>query len=278
MVCCRSASILLVGLVEGLDRLLQDGLHPRPPLLPQAHGPRRTTESAVRSLSAKTRVSSRLMPGARVSSARSMRRLPCPTRDSGTCSRIPATRSAWGSTTTMASWSRPSRLLLELVGDDVVHQGGLAHAGCGPRRGGGGAAGPRGKRMGWPVPAVVSPTNAPALTLRAGGNSAREPERSTRGVSSRFRRAGATERRLRGLPSTLRFPNSPGPAGWRLARGTRGFTPETLNLRPGGVVVVAVGGGHRLQDFPGPLLRRAVGQLRRRPQARRRRRRGPPSP
>ncbi len=30
---------VLVGLVEGLDRLLQDGLHPRPPLLPQARPP-----------------------------------------------------------------------------------------------------------------------------------------------------------------------------------------------------------------------------------------------
>ena len=29
---------VLVGLVEGLDRLFQDGLHPRPPLLPQAPG------------------------------------------------------------------------------------------------------------------------------------------------------------------------------------------------------------------------------------------------
>ena len=43
----------------------------------------RTTESAVRSRSAKTRVSSRLMPGARDSSERSMRRTRS-TRDSGT--------------------------------------------------------------------------------------------------------------------------------------------------------------------------------------------------
>ena len=29
---------VLVGLVEGLDGLFEDGLHPRPPLLPQALG------------------------------------------------------------------------------------------------------------------------------------------------------------------------------------------------------------------------------------------------
>ncbi len=73
---------VLVGLVEGLDRLLQDGLHRGPHC---SHNPlaTRTTESAVRSLSAKTRVSSRMMPGARCWSARSIS-LTLSTRDSGT--------------------------------------------------------------------------------------------------------------------------------------------------------------------------------------------------
>ena len=59
---------VLVGLVEGLDGLLEDGLHPRPPLLPQ----------------------------------------PLRHPDHGTCSRMPDTRSVWGSMTTMASESLPS--------------------------------------------------------------------------------------------------------------------------------------------------------------------------
>ena len=97
-----------------------------------SHRPRATltTESAVRSRSAKTRVSSRLMPGVWDSSARSIS-LTLSTRDSGTCSSSAPTRSAWGSTTTMASPSLPAAFSLQLVADDVVHQGGLAHAGAG---------------------------------------------------------------------------------------------------------------------------------------------------
>ena len=67
----------------------------------------RTTESAVRSRSAKMRVSSRLMPGERDSSDRSMS-FTLSTSDSGTCSRMLATRSVWGSMTTMASGSLPA--------------------------------------------------------------------------------------------------------------------------------------------------------------------------
>ena len=54
----------------------------------------RTTESAVRSRSAKMRVSSRLTPGAPCSSARSISLTRSTMRDSGTCSSRPATRSA----------------------------------------------------------------------------------------------------------------------------------------------------------------------------------------
>ena len=87
--------------------------------------------------------------------------------------------------------------------------------------------------MGWLVPAVVSPTNAPPLTLRAGGNSAREPERSTRGVSSPSP-GGCHRAATSRTPRTLRLPNSPGPAGWRSARGTTGPMLLTLNLAPAG--------------------------------------------
>ena len=67
----------------------------------------RTTESAVRSRSVKMRASSRLIPGAPRSSARSISRT-LSMRDSGTCSSSPPTRSAWGSTTMMASASLPA--------------------------------------------------------------------------------------------------------------------------------------------------------------------------
>ena len=73
----------------------------------------RTTESAVRSRSAKMRVSRRLTPGERVSSERSMRRT-LSVRESGTCSISPATRSVWGSMTTMASPSLPSAFSFSL--------------------------------------------------------------------------------------------------------------------------------------------------------------------
>ena len=87
--------------------------------------------------------------------------------------------------------------------------------------------------MGWLVPAVVSPTSAPPLTLRAEGDSALEPERSTRGVSSRS--PGGCHRAAASLtPRTLRLPSSPGPAGWKFMMGTRGMTLLTLNLAPAG--------------------------------------------
>ena len=73
----------------------------------------RTTESAVRSRSEKIRVSRRLMPGDRDSSARSISRT-LPAISSGACSRRPSTRSAWGSTTTMASPSLPAAFSLIL--------------------------------------------------------------------------------------------------------------------------------------------------------------------
>ena len=108
MVYCCLRLHLLVGLVEGLDGLLEDGLHPRSPLLPEALWRRCTTESAVRSRSAKTRVSSRLMPGERVSSDRSISRTLADERTRGRAPSMPATRSVWGSMTTMASGSLPS--------------------------------------------------------------------------------------------------------------------------------------------------------------------------
>ncbi len=143
--------------------------------------------------------------------------------------------------------------------------------GCGPRRGGGGAAGPR---ISLELPAVVRPTGAPPFTPRAEGRSAREPERSTNGVSSPSP-GGCHRAATSRTPRTLRLPNSPAPAGWRFIRGTRGLTPLALNLAPAGW------SGRRRPPAPGvplPAVPRRCRAARRRPAARRRRRCGPPSP
>ena len=92
-----------------------------------SHSPRatRTTESALRSRSAKMRVSSRLMPTEPRSSARSIKRT-SEASDSGTCSRMSEIRSACGSTTTIAVAVAAGRLLAQLVRDDVALQGRFA--------------------------------------------------------------------------------------------------------------------------------------------------------
>ena len=103
---------LLVGFVEGLDGLLKDGLHPGTPLLPQAprHAHHRVCGAVA--VGEHPRVEE-VDAGSSRSSARSMSRTRSAT-DSGTCSSRPFTRSAWGSTTTMASPSLPSAFSLIL--------------------------------------------------------------------------------------------------------------------------------------------------------------------
>ena len=143
----------------------------------------RTTESAVRSRSAKMRVSSRLTPGAPRSSARSMRRTRV-ARGSGTCSRRRAHQVGVGIDDDDGVAVPARRLLPELVGDDVVHQGALAHAGAGDvevvaaQQVAGEADGTGLARGG------VADARAALDACGATGVSAREPDRSTRGVSS----------------------------------------------------------------------------------------------
>ena len=92
----------LVGFVEGLDGLLQDGLHPGTPLLPQATRHAHHRVGGAVAVGEHPRVEEVDAGSAPLGSARSMRRTRS-ARDSGTCSSRPFTRSAWGSTTTMAS-------------------------------------------------------------------------------------------------------------------------------------------------------------------------------
>ncbi len=128
----------------------------------------------------------------------------------------------------------PARgLLPQLVGDDVVHQGGLAHAGAGhvevvaaqqvlgeadlpglPRRG-------------------VAHQGA-ALDALGRGQSALEPERSTRGVSSPLR-AGATGQADLADAQDAAPPEQARAGGCRfIGSGTMGLTLPTLNLAPAG--------------------------------------------
>ena len=56
------------------------------------------------------------------------------------------------------------------------------------------------------------------------------------------------------------FPEQTRTGGVEVHQGDQGADPAYPEPGPGGVVVVAVGGGHRLQDFPGPLFTAAIGQ------------------
>ena len=211
----------------------------------------RTTESAVRSRSLKMRVSSRLMPGKPSAAPRSRSRTRS-TRDSGTCSSRAPTRSAWGSTTMMASPSRPAAFSSQLVGDEVAHERGLAHARArhvevvAAQQVVGEADRAR------PARGRLADVGA-AVTPRPEGRSTFAPERSTRGVSSRAP-GGCQSAAASRTPRTLRLPKNPGADGCRLAAsGSAGRTLLVGEARASGVVVVAVGGGHRRKQLARPL-------------------------
>ena len=88
--------------------------------------------------------------------------------------------------------------------------------------------------MGCWVPAVVSPTRAPPLTLRAEGERAREPERSTRGVSSRSPGRVPQGRRLPHSQDAA-LSEQPRPGGVEVHNRHDGLhAPLTLNLAPAG--------------------------------------------
>ena len=112
------------------------------------------------------------------------------------------------------------RLLPHLVDNDVMHEGGLAHAGAGDVEvvaveqvvGEAYLAGLARRR----VPHERSPFTPPG-----DGRSTRAPDRSTRGVSS-LAPGGCQRAAASRTPRTLRLPRSPGPAGCSDGTGETG--------------------------------------------------------
>ena len=98
---------LPVGLVEGLDDVFEDGLHARPPLIPEAVCDADDGVGGAVAVGEDARVeevdAGRAVGVGEVDEADGLDEVL-----TGTCSRRDATRSAWGSMTTMASSSRPS--------------------------------------------------------------------------------------------------------------------------------------------------------------------------
>ena len=151
----------------------------------------------------------------------------------------------------MASPSRPAAFSLQLVGDDVVHQGGLAHAGAGHVE---------------VVTAqqVLGEANLPGLP--AGGVA---HQGALGGAADRGQQgpgAGAFHQRslvpLAGrVPQGRRLSHPQDAAlaeqtrsgGVQTVRGNQWLYVANLELGPGGMIEVAVGGGHPFQQFLGPL-------------------------
>ena len=120
---------LLVGLVEGLDRLFEDGLHPRPPLLPEALRHAHNRVGGAVAVGEDAGVQQVDAGGAglvgQVYEAHPVRKgLGDVFEDSG--------HEVGVGIDDDDGVSVPARRLLRhLVRDDVVHEGGLAHAGAG---------------------------------------------------------------------------------------------------------------------------------------------------
>ncbi len=156
--------------------------------------------------------------------------------------------------------SVPARsLLLELVADDVLHECGLAHAGAGdvevvssqqvggevnlPGRSGGGVA---------DVGAAADAAGGGQQHLRPGaGHQGRLVPRSGR-VPQAGRLADAHDAALAEQAGAGRMEHG--------GVGHGGPHAARLQVRPCGVVVVAVGGGHRLQQLLRPVGPGVLGQ------------------
>ena len=152
----------------------------------------------------------------------------------------------------------PGRLLPQLVADYVVHQGGLAHAGAGHVE---------------VVAAqqVFGEANLPVLARRGlahQGAAAYVPGRREQDAGPGTFHQGRLVPLAGRVPQGGGFPHPQDAAfaeqsrAYRVEIGDRdqGFDAAGLEPGPGGMVVVAVGGGHRTQEFLRPLLPGAVGQ------------------
>ena len=145
----------------------------------------------------------------------------------------------------------PRRLLPQLVGYDVVHQGGLAHAGAGHVEvvaaqqvlGKAYLPGPSRRGVAHRRAALHPPGRGqehPGAGAFQEGRFIPGPRRVPQGRRLAYSQDAALAEQAR-------------PGGVEVHEGDQGFDLADLEARPGGVVVVAVGGGHRLQDLPGPL-------------------------
>ena len=158
----------------------------------------------------------------------------------------------------MASVSRPAAFSLQLVADYVVHQGGLAHAGAGHVEV-------------VAVEQVLGEAYLPARSRRglAHQGAALHPlgrgqQRPGAGAFHQGRLVPLAGRVPQGggLPDAQDAPlaEQPRTGGMEVGGGDQGLDAAGLEPGPGGMVVVAVGGGHRLQEFLRPLLPGVAGQ------------------
>ena len=275
MVCCSPAVPALVGLVEGLHHLFEDGLHPRPPLVPQALGDAHDgiggavavgEDAGVQQVDAgrsplvgQVDEAHLVYQGLRHVLQQAAHQVGVGVDDDDGVS-VPA-----------------RSLLLELVADDVLHECGLAHAGAGdvkvvssqqvggevnlPGCSGGGVA---------DVGAAADVADGGQQHLRPGtGHQGRLVPRSGR-VPQAGRLADAHDAALVEESGAGRVEHG--------GVGHGGPHAARLQVRPCGVVVVAVGRRHRLKQLLRPVLAWCPGAGWPSPESRRRRRCARPSP
>ena len=248
---------LLVGLVEGLDGLFEDGLHPRPPLLPQALGdPDHRVGGAV-AVGEYAGVQQVDTGGAglvgEVDEAHPVdERL-------GDVLEDPGRQVGVGVYDDDGVVVPARRLFPQLVCHEVVHQRALAHAGAGdvevvtPEQVVGEADFPFGAGGG------VSHQRA------APGALGRGAERPRAGPFHQGRLVAGAGRVPQGgdlaHPQDAAFAEQAGARRVeRLRVGHDGAHAAHLETGARGVVVVTVGGGHRTEKLPGPLLSGVGGQ------------------
>ena len=242
--------------MQGLDRLLQDGLHPGTPLLPQApcHPHHRVGGAVPIGEDAGVQQVDAGGTGlvGQVDEAHLVHQgLGDLFQDSG--------HQVGVGVHDHDGVGVPSRrLLLELVGDDVVHQGGLAHAGAGHVE-----VVAAQQVLGEPDGLARSRSRVPdqRAAAEAAGRGQQRPgagafhQRRLVTLAGRVPQGGhLADAQDAALSEESRA------GGVQVGQGDHRPDVADPEPGPGGVVVVAVGGGHRLQDFPGPLLSGAVGQ------------------
>ena len=217
----------------------------------------RTTESAVRSRSAKTRASSRLMPGAPLLVGQVYEihlvddLLGHPLQDV----RHQVGVGVYDDDGVVVP---PGSLLQQQVLHDVQHQGGLAHAGAGHVE----------------VVAVegvlleVDFLGPAAGRVSHVGSAGPGPGRWMQHPGTGAGYPGQLVSPAQGMPQGSQLPRSQDVAGlqhtprwWEwLGGGNRGPRLPGLEAGPGGVVVTLVGQGGVAQQFPGPVLAAVLGE------------------